>query len=181
MEHIKAYHYSDSKIKKFNLKHIEEKFSQYGPGIYFSDIPINRGAYTYTVELTPRKLITNKGRGFSKKEIIILMKNSPTLDDKLLDWAEDPQKAFNLLYQSIIDSGNKAEQFQTIWWDVYGKDNSIKCLKEFVKLGYDGEVIKGREIFLNRENTYYIIFNPKIIKIIDGPKFNFFDNLLEDY
>ena len=177
MKKIDAYHYTDSTIKKFNLKHIGKGNDQFGPGIYFSAEPINGGTKLYKVELTPRKLITDRG-GFTKKEIVTLMKNSPNLKDKLMDWSENPREAFQLLLDSIMDAEDKSEQFQVMWIDVYGVDFSREYLEELVKLGYDGELIEGSK-HLSNKNKFYVIFNPKVIKIVSVEKRSLLESLLE--
>lgn len=177
---IKAFHYSDSKIDKFNLNFIGKGNDQFGAGIYFSKDIMPFGEYIYKVELNVRKFLDNT-KSFTDKEINFLMKNSPDLEDKLLDWAENRNEAYNLLFNAIKNGEDKAEQYETIWVDAYDfrdKESLISLMSNLVKLGYDGRHISSSKMGAENTQEYYVIFNPDIIKIIDTDKINESDKLL---
>lgn len=174
---LKAFHYSDSKIDKFSLDFLGKGYDQYGAGVYFSSERLDRGDYIYNIKLTPTKLITSDS-SFTDKEIKFLMDASPDLEDKLSDWSENYHSAYQMLFDSVKDSGNMGEQYETIWADVYDFHDvdSVKVLLgKLIELGYDGRQIDGTDINQSLEDVtqkFYLIFNIDVIQIVEVDKIN---------
>jgi hypothetical protein len=162
------YHGTDHEIFKFSDEFVggNNAVDQEGPGIYFTSSFEEANIYgknIYKVTIKPRKLtdITNK-RVVSVATISNLIKISPSTnvnnEDSLSNWDINPVIALRKAVTSLIDyAENEKDLFQQIWFDFY-RNYPIEFVRNMVKFGYDGQLIK------NKYNTINIIlYNPNSI------------------
>lgn len=142
-----------------------EGHQQEGPGIYFTSSPEDAATYgkVMKVELSFRKVVPLKG-AIPIKEIKFLLEQAPDLSDTLMDWDEDPKRAFQNALQSIMQySEGPHDAFQQVWIDFYHRNDSDEAyLNNMVRLGYDGVVVQKTPNI-----THAIAFIPNIVQIIE--------------
>lgn len=136
------YHGRTAHSKTFDLNRIGNGVDQNGPGFYFTADLTDARSYAEpngivgTFKLTPRKLLDDKKKP-SLAEVTELMRASPTLDDLLANWDEDPAKAFAEARKSMMAQGSQRDAFLQIWVDFFRYEPQAWA-KKVVELGYDG-------------------------------------------
>ncbi|MFA5366435.1 MAG: GNAT family N-acetyltransferase [Dehalococcoidia bacterium] len=171
---ILAFHGSPNKIDSFTDEFVgaEKATDQEGPGIYFTNdyddawMYGGHGGYMHTVRLSPRKLLDESShRKVSPKELVNLIKMSPTWEDSATNWSENPEKGLYAAIDSFFKySKNEKDLFQQVWYDFF-RYYPKEFVRAMVGLGYDGQIIEKPN---NRK--HYIIYNPNIIEIIKAEK-----------
>ncbi len=166
------YHGSPNPITKFSDDFVGQGTDQEGPGIYFTSNLEDAYSYAkkdngngvvYVVNLNFKKLVPLKGKP-KIKELTQLIDWAPNLEDKLMDWDENPniakKKALNAIYRS--GERNPHQAFQSVYYDFYRND-PIEFVRNLVILEYDGLVVPRQ--FMNTKHA--VVYNPKIIKLVD--------------
>ncbi len=173
------YHGTDHDITNFTDEFVggKEANDQEGPGIYFTNSIEEAATYgknIYKVIIKPRKLtdIANKSV-VSTANITKLIRMSPSIDvnneDSLSNWDINPNVAVRKAVASLIEyAENEKDLFQQIWIDFY-RNYPRDFVKNMVKLGFDGQLIKNK-------NIHIILYNP--ITITSVEKLN--DNQIND-
>jgi len=179
------YHGTDHDITNFTDEFVggSEALDQEGPGIYFTNSIKEASMYgknIYKVTIKPRKLTDIARKSVvSIANITSLIKSAPHFKDHLTNWGENTNMALRNAIVSIIEySENEKDLFQQIWIDFY-KYNPVQFVKNMVKLGFDGQMIK-------RENANNIIlYNPNVItsmeKLEDNQELNSTENMNESF
>lgn len=165
------YHGGSIKIEKFDEKFAGKGVDQDGPGFYFSSNYEDAKTYTPTggwiheVLLSFRKMLSDSKKA-NIKEAEKLLRMAPNLKDSLTDWGENYNEAIDFAIKTVIDRNNsQKEVFEQIWYDFYHRQRrSDLYLKNVVKLGYDGILLKKGHII------HAIMYNPDKIKIISVSK-----------
>lgn len=140
---------------------------QEGPGFYFTSSEQDAQRYVtdqgelYKVELNLKKTVPLEGT-IPALQIKKLIQMAPNLEETLMDWDENPEKAFRDAYSSILNyTKNPHDAFQQVWYDFYHRYGAdVDYLQNMVKLGYDGVLIQKADSV-----THAVVFNPNSIKI----------------
>jgi hypothetical protein len=164
-----VYHGSDYKIQTFVDDFVDgiTAKSVFGPGIYFSNVEQDAaqfGKNMHKVILTPRLLFDNKkvNRGKIEPILINLIKMKEDWEMIVYDWDENLEKGFKKLMDSIfIQNEDEVGCLLQVWGELYRYD-SIEYVRNCVKLGIDGIVVKNENKF---NSSYFIIYNPNILKM----------------
>lgn len=160
------YHGRTTKSQEFSLKHTGKGHDEDGPGFYFTSSAEDAARYAYpagivmTVDLKPRKLVSTS-KPPTLKEVEILMRKSPVLEDALTNWDENPARAFEIAKKAMLQQGSAKEVFEQIWFDFYN-NYTEDFLKNLVIMGYDGHLVKKRT-----DPKHIVIYNPEVIKIVE--------------
>jgi hypothetical protein len=172
---IRAYHGSDSKIAKWVDDFVGgvDAFDADGPGIYFTSQPDNAkmfGNIIYTVDLTPRKMMTNEPLSSLDKDELVgnltkLIKQAPDWEGSAMNWSEDPETGVLKNIEAIFDyESTESDAYLTLRQDYYN-GAPIKFVRAMASLGFDGYYVP-KPHFDMEDVTHYIIYNPSIIKLI---------------
>lgn len=158
------YHGSDVNIRDFSLDHIGDGHDQHGVGIYLTSSMEGAsvyGKYVHKITLDQGiKLVPNTSP--DKNVASRLMELSPDLDDTLMDWAENPQTAFNNALSAMADVDTMTEMFDNIWYDFY-RDEPKQFLQNLINLtGYQGKTVPVRD-----DVTFLVLFDTSAIASID--------------
>jgi hypothetical protein len=165
------YHGTPSPITSFSDEFVGNGIDQEGPGIYLTSNYEDAVGYArksesgtgvvYQLELNFRKLVPLNKKAI-RKEIIQMIDWAPELETFLSNWDENPKKAKLIALNSILNSKNAHDSFQSVWFDFY-KNSPIDYVRNMVSLGYDGVMVPRS--FMNTKHI--IVYNPRIIKVVD--------------
>jgi len=172
------YHGSNSKIEKFS-----DEFAgkigvpdAEGPGIYFTNSKENAamwGKLTYTVNLAPRKVITNmksasKANRRDLKKFLDMISDEDYANNWSSDIETDKLMAIN---EAIKYSDTEDEVWHSLRVEQYnGAPQAF--MRAMSKLGYDAMLLykKGFE-FNDVDKVYHcIVYNPENVEIISVEK-----------
>lgn len=195
---ITWYHGSSRRNKDFvrAIEYVGRGADQEGPGIYFSSNDEDAASYAnkhgagggvlYTVKLNFNKMLPLKGK-VKKSDVIKMVEmakedNLESFNTYLSNWGYDEsdpttyKTAYNEAINSMIHSGvrkldvtsnvesdSPVEVFKNVWWEFYKHNPTLFC-KNMASLGYDGFIVP--KSFMGVKHA--IVFNPKIIKVIDS-------------
>ena len=169
------YHGSPTKITNFTDEFVggKEAKDQEGPGIYFTSSAKQAGSYgeyIYTVELSPKKLVsTQNGKAAPASQIEWLIKQAPDWKDTVQNWHENPLQGIKLAVRDVIQYNDSPhQQFQQVWYDFF-KYQPILYVRGMVKLGYDATTVIHSESFITDDKNikHTIVLNPSIIKVVN--------------
>ena len=154
---------------EFNHKFIDQKGNrQDGPGFYFTRSEEDARQYATGDQgivlkciLTPKKLVS-RDKEFSNKELEKIMKMSPNFQDYLMNWDENPNKAFKMAFEQFSNMDDSVELVQSLWADLYDEED-IAFLNNMIKLGYDGT----ESLTTTWDHPHVIIFNPNVIEVVE--------------
>lgn len=162
------YHGANTPIDQFSYTFLGsgKGYDHEGPGFYFTADESDAktyGQHLFHAKIQLKKPVPIKGKGLIKTtEIALILKNAPNLQDKLMDWDENPKIAFKEALNSIIKYNNSPhEAFQSVWYDFYrGKEQQY--LQNMVKLlGYDGVIVP------KSGTIHIVVFDPSVIEKIN--------------
>lgn len=169
---IRAYHGTPKPIEKFVDDFVGQGIDQEGPGIYFTSNLEDAYGYArksssatgtvYEVELDLKNAVPEKGR-VPLENIKSLVEWADNWQDKLMDWGyEDLNMNFKAFNDSLKREKTPKDVYLSIWYNLY-RYAPIDYVRGMVSLNLDGLIIK--KDFMN--TYHYVVYNPKIIKVID--------------
>ena len=139
-----------------------------GPGIYTSDNKLEDaaryGKYTYTLSLTPNKLLSDKTkRGITKQDVIKLIKMKPDWQMNAQDWDENAYRGLMESVNAIMEQDSAKDIITQVYIDYYFHQPKL-FVQNATKIGVDG-IIHTNIWGGGGQSTHYIIYNPNIITI----------------
>ena len=158
---IEAYHGSSHQILKFSTEFVGEGHDQEGPGIYFtSDMQdaATYGRYIHKVLLEIKSSVGLK-RKAKRSEIKQMILWCEDMDDKLMDWDENPKVAMETAIKSCLLQDNEHQSFLSVWYDFY-RYRPVDYVQNMVKLGYDAVVVPRNT---HTGVRHYIVLDPRVI------------------
>ena len=171
MKSFRMFHGKPRPISQFSYQFItKEGNNQEGPGFYLtSDIADAKkyGNNIYIVNASYRKLVPVQGTK-NLKEALAMVKMAPDVSEELLNWGDNATQGLaNYLkgLASYTKPNNPQDMFLQIWTDFYRDSRLTAYLKNMVKIGYDGMLIKTP---YGHKNPFYhfIAFDPDKLKIV---------------
>lgn len=161
---ITAYHGSDhDNIQGLNADYMGGGNDTYGPGMYWANTPKlarGHGNFIYTAELTLNRLVP-MNRRLTDMQIQSFIKQSPDFERTLDNFDENPNRALRMAVRAMADGGdNAAEQLQCVWYDFYR--DYVPDYVRMVAKNFDGTVIP-----VDNGVTYYVVYNPASVRIIN--------------
>lgn len=163
------YHGSNTKISSFSLDYLSSGSGndEHGVGIYLTNNKTVAGSYgMYLHEVTIDWGSVNIAPPSGKPSVQLarnLMKTSPELDDVLMDWDEDPERAFEYAFKTLYnhyDTWN--EVLDNIWGDFYRNSP-----KEFLINVNRLMKVNAREVKFGNGDEFLILYDPRLVKNID--------------
>jgi hypothetical protein len=140
------FHGAKVRFGRFDPSKAADGHAQEGCGFYFTSERSDAwthaapGGAILSARLRIDRLLPSAGR-VSVTEVRRLVKASPVLNDLLINWDEDPDRAFDMAVHSMMSSGTGPKAvFDQIWYDFY-RDHPAAYLTAVTGLGYDGAVI----------------------------------------
>lgn len=166
LENGMYYHGSHQPIDQFQYTFLGsgKGYNQEGPGFYFTSDESDAKIYGHNLfhaKIHLNKPVPLKGKP-KRREIEVMIKNAPDLEDTLTNWDENPNLAFRKAVAAISDQPNPHQAFQSVWYDFY-RGHEQDYLKNMVGLlGYDGVVVP-------RANgiQHIIVFDPSLIQRVN--------------
>jgi len=168
-----AYHGSSNHFLEFTDEFVggENAKDANGFGIYFSSLMDESLGYSegekgvlFEVELRPRLLYDNKKITIKKSIIKKLAMMSEDWEIKSQNFDESPLKGLEKFIKSAFDrNDNDKDVLLQVGKDFYPYE-PLGYVRNCVKLGIDGIMIENVSNF---GNTHFVIYNPKIIKILN--------------
>lgn len=154
----------------FDVKFVDDKGNrQDGPGFYFTREPeeaerySGEGGVVLKVKLNTDRIVTGQSN-LGREEVVAILQKSNALDDILMDWAENPREALEMLLDSLMSyEDDPVELLQQIWADGFRDDRDF--LKVMVECGIDGTATMSKW-----DNEHIVIFNPTVIEVVDVVK-----------
>ncbi len=160
------YHGSKVLFKEFSDEFIGVKDAndEDGAGIYLTNNIEEAkmyGKYLYYLKLTSNKKVPMTGE-VDLDVAIEFIKKSPRYELSMSNYDENIDVALKNFMGYIEHDRltNPYEFFQKVWYDVY-RYEEIAWARNMVDIGYDYAVVK------KRESSHIVVYNPKIINIID--------------
>lgn len=171
MPKIIAYHGRQVTDPTFDYKYVglENAVDQEGPGFYFTTKKEEAIGYGSKGIVITAELMVNTAKFFTLKTkpkfntIRALIRRAPDYKESLMNFAEDPSRAFQLAIETYLDNDSAIDAYLTIQRDFYSYSPK-QYLENLVWFGYNGHIIpiKAQEGWF-----HYIIYNTKCIKTID--------------
>jgi hypothetical protein len=162
------FHGAKVRFGRFDPSKAADGHAQEGCGFYFTSERSDAwthaapGGAILSARLRIDRLLPSAGR-VSVTEVRRLVKASPVLNDLLINWDEDPDRAFDMAVHSMMSSGTGPKAvFDQIWYDFY-RDHPAAYLTAVTGLGYDGAVIPRPGGI-----THVVMFNLDKIEIIEA-------------
>ncbi len=165
------YHGRTTLDTTFSLNYVGKGEDQEGPGFYFTNYYedavrySNKNGTVFKCKIDYKKLIlkTHSSRTkVNKKVIIDLINKSPTKNDTLENFDENPQQAFVKAINGYMFYKNADDAYQILANDFY-KYSPGEYLKVLSKY-YDAQLTDLR---LTAGVKHLIVYNPDLIKIIE--------------
>jgi flavodoxin len=161
------WHGSKGKFDQFSYTFLGtgKGYDQEGPGFYFTAKEdearhyFQQGGQLIKARLHIKNPVPIKGKP-NAKHVRWLMQNSPELAESLENWDENPKRAFEEAFKTMMSQGSPHEVFQSVWYDFY-RNSSQQYLQNMVKLGYDGVIIDHPNVY-----KHVIVFSPDKIEIV---------------
>ena len=157
------FHGSHQPINQFSYTFLGsgKGYNQEGPGFYFtsddSDAKVY-GQHLFHANIQLKKPVPLTG-STKRKEIELMLKNAPDLEETLTDWDENPKIALKKAIDSIINYNSSPHgAFQSVWYDFYRGSEQQYLHNMKALLGYDGVMIPRGNI------QHIIVFDPNDIK-----------------
>lgn len=160
------FHGSNHIIKSFSDEFVGQGIDAFGPGIYFAkdiDLAEKFGTIMYSANISNFKALDNNKKP-NKTQLLKLIKNAEDWEMTIQNWGENINLATNA-YISELSKHSEREAFEQVWADFYRHD-PVKYVRSMVAMGFGGSIRTD-------DNTeVYIIFDPKLIEIIEIKKIN---------
>ena len=157
------YHGSNHDFTKFNYTFLGAGTEQEGTGFYLTSSKEDAhryGKFIHTVEVNYRKVVPMKGKK-NVDDVRFLIQKAPDLKMTLTNFDENPKVALEKAVKAMVEySKNPHDMYLSVWSDFY-KDNPKDYLKNMVRLGYDGVIIKKQYGV-----THFIAFDPDKLRIV---------------
>lgn len=159
----------------FSYDHLggKDAYNQEGPGFYFTSDFNNAKYYAENrgivlkCKINYKKIIVKtptSNTKVNKKIVTDLILNSPTKDDTLTNFDEDPRRALIQAVNSYVRYELASDAYQTIANDFY-KYNSKEYLQNISKY-YDSQLTK-LEGSLYGDIYHLIVYRPDIIQVVE--------------
>lgn len=142
IEAMTWYHGAKIVFDRFDPEHSADGHAQEGPGFYLTTDPNDAATYGQHImklRLTVNKLLPTAGR-VKPAEVERVMRASPDLEDVLMNWDENPNRAMRAAVQSMLSQDDPKSVFEQVWYDFYRNDPAA-WLHQMVALGYTGILI----------------------------------------
>lgn len=163
------YHGSPKRINSFTDDFVggEGATDQEGPGIYFTNSIEDAkmyGEFIHEAIFTPRQLFdqtpTNptKLRPFVTKMTLA----APEWEMHAENFDENPRIGVKTFVESALEyNDTEKDVAQQVWYDFY-KNNPIDYVRNMVKMGVDGLMVKKEHGGV----VHFIVYNPSALKVV---------------
>lgn len=167
---IRAYHGTKTKFTAFDPNRAADGHAQEGCGFYFTTSErdarryVGADGHVLVCDLDVHKVLPPQ-RWFPSDELRILMRGAPDLDETLLNWDEDPVRAFTMAMRSMAQGEGAMACLQNVWYDFY-RDHPAAFLTNVAKLGYGGSLIP-REDENGESIVHIVMYDVNKIRIVE--------------
>lgn len=169
----KFYHGTPFDFTTFDPKRAADGHAQEGCGFYFTSsredaLRYASGGFLFTVDLLIDRELALKGKA-KRSEVEKLMRSAPNLEDTLMNWDEDPNRAFQAALTNMMSATSPKECFEQVWWDFY-RSATEEYLHNVSALGYGGTIIPKAPDSDGTPVFHVVMYNAHKIKIISREK-----------
>ena len=116
------------------------------------------------VDLDLQRELPLVGRA-NPKEVERLMRQAPDLEDSLMNWDEDPERAFKAALAAMLKQTGPKAVFESVWYDFY-RDDPAAYLRNVAALGYGGSLIP-REDENGESIVHIVMYDVNKIRIVE--------------